>query len=197
MQEELNRNKGKWSAETVRNHKSKLETLKKFRSSINMHKIDFNFLEEYQAFLEDGRSYNTAHSHLRFFRMMINRAIKQGLTDNYPFRNFKMPEPESRDKDFLDREERSKLFELLDGGDLPSYLHKTLHVFLLACYTGVRNGDGHQFLLKEVEGDMLIIRQSKKKGGIVRIPLTSVSKKLLETLPAFYKPRKYKYKIES
>lgn len=189
IEQELEKNRGKWGDETLRNFKSKFSILKEFRPSINMHKIDFNFLVDYQAFLEgdDDRVYNTAHSHLRFFRNMVNRAIKQGLTNNYPFKNFTMPDPKSKDKDFLNKEERNQLWDLLYNGYLPSYLYRTLHFFLIACYTGVRHGDWAQFPEKPIEDNMLVIKQSKKDGKIVRIPLGTKATKLINDLPEHYR----------
>lgn len=188
MEEELAKNKGRWSIVSLRNNRSKLKTLKQFRNPINMHKINYVFLEEYKAWLEDegGRAYNTIHSHLRFCRMMMNRAIKQGLTTNYPFRDFRMADPKANHKDFLNKEERDTLWDLLYNGMLPGYLHKTLHFFLIACYTGVRQGDWEQFPSKPIEGKMLRIAQSKKKGEIVRIPLSEKALKLVQDFPEHY-----------
>lgn len=188
IEEELAKNRGKWGIETLRSLKSKLKILKDYKPSINMHKIDYNFLLDYQTFLigNDDRVYNTAHSHLRFLRSMINRAIKQGLTTNYPFKNFSMPDPKSKEKDFLTKQERNKLWELLYDGYLPSYLYRSLHFFLIACYTGVRNGDWEQFTQKPIEENMLIIKQRKKSGKIIRIPLSQKATKLLKDIPAHY-----------
>lgn len=188
IEEELAKNKGRWSAVTLRNNKSKLKVLKQFRNPINMHKITYVFLEEYKAWLEDegGRAYNTIHSHMRFCRMMMNRAIKQGLTTNYPFKDFRMSEPKANHKDFLNKEERDKLWDLLYHSTLPGYLHKTLHFFLLACYTGVRQGDWGQFPTKPIEGKILRIEQRKKKGEVVRIPLSKKALKLLQDFPEHY-----------
>lgn len=186
---ELAENSKKYSPGTLRHYKSKLNMLKVYQNPINVHLMDYNFLKNYKIHLESLDSidaYSTVHAHLKFIRAMNNEAIRQGLTDNYAFKNFTLPDPKSTGKAFLSREERDILWALLYAGSLPGYLQKVLHFFLIACYTGIRESDWRQ--CRNVEGeDVLVVKQTKKKGAIVRIPLNKFSKQLINDLPSNYR----------
>ena len=176
---------GKYAAGTAKAYKNKFKRLQEFRSSINIHKMDYNFLNEYKRYLEQrGVMYSTVHAHLKFIRAMCNEAIKQGVTENYPFKDFALKEPKASRKEFLDKHERNKLMELLDSQSLPGYLQKTLHYFLIACYTGLRDSDWRQ--CRNIKGDVILVKQTKKGGEELRIPLNKYSRVLIETLPETY-----------
>lgn len=187
IERELEAHGSDYASGTLRHYKSKLKRLREYAPQINMHMMDYNFLRGYKKHLEQSiKAYSTVHAHLKFVRAMNNQAIRQGLTKNYAFVNFPMPDPKVAKKEFLVKEERQKLWDLLYGGELPGYLQKTLHFFLIACYAGMRESDWSEGRSKNVKGKILKVSQTKKKGAIVRVPLNKYSKKLIEDLPSHY-----------
>ena len=180
----------KCSYNTRRGWRSKLNTLKSFSKRVNLHTADYNFLERYQGYLlkevEGITEYSTVHTHLKFIRRFWNLAIKKGLTNNYPFKNFTMVEPVYADKCFLEKNERDKLIQLLRSGELPAYLEKTLHFFLIACYSGLRYSDWRQ--CKNVKNDVLVIKEQKKDAKDLLIPISAPLKRLIDSLPSYWYP---------
>jgi integrase len=172
---------------TVRGWRSKLNKLKGFVSTLNMHNTNEKFLRDYQAYLEqsaDINAYSSVHGHLKFLRKFWNLAIKDDLTENYPFKHFVLPDPEFAEKEFLTRTERKALMDLLDDDNIPGYLRNTLVNFLIACYTGLRYGDWHQAKHANIKEGDLYIWQGKKDGKLLVIPITQrVSDLLLLKLP--------------
>ena len=164
IEKELKVNRKKLAMGTMNHYKAKLARLKRYRSPINMHKVDYHFLNDYKEHLEndpDIKTEGTVHNHLKFLRAMYNEAIKQGFTDNYPFKYFSMPEPKVKEeKRFLIKEERDALWDLFYSRTLPDHLQRTLHFFLLACYTGLRHSDWNKF--HDMKQGRLAFRQQKK-----------------------------------
>ena len=183
---ELAEHGNRYSSGTLRHYKSKLAKLKSYQNPINMHMMDYNFLKGYKKYLEETiKTYSTVHAHLKFVRAMNNEAIRQGITNNYAFKKFSLPDPKSAPKEFLVREERDKLWALLYANSLPGYLQKTLHYFLIACYTGLRESDWNE--CRKIKNDIITAAQKKKGGKVVRIPLNKFSKQLIMDLPAHYR----------
>ncbi len=93
-EEELKRRKesGKFSSETIRNHKSKLNKLKGFRRNISFNDLTPTFLNEYESYMRNdkGNSTNTIFTAMKFLRTMVNAAINQNCTDVYPFKHYKL-----------------------------------------------------------------------------------------------------------
>lgn len=72
-------------------------TMKKvtaFDSEVTMEGITPNWLREFSVFL--GGSVNGRAIHLRNIRAVCNYALDEELTQNYPFRKFKIPREETR-----------------------------------------------------------------------------------------------------
>ena len=159
---------------TYNGWKSKFNTLKAYVPKINMHITKRDFLEQYQEYLtkdvKDINSYSTVYSHLKFLRKMWNLAIKRGITTNYPFSDFTMSTPKYGNKVFLNKEERARLMALLDHESMPGYLMNTLVHFLIACYSGLRYSDWDK--CTNVVDGVLAIKQNKKKGDLLLIPIS-------------------------
>lgn len=75
------------------------QTLKKLTDYCDVHKISFEkitklWLEGFDSSMK-GLSANSRGSHLRNLRNVINYAIDEGITQNYPFRGFHIPSEET------------------------------------------------------------------------------------------------------
>jgi integrase len=164
--------------ETVKLH---INNLKKYQSKITFEEIGFEFLSRYKSYmLQKGNKINTTSGAFRAIRLLINTARRKGKTTIRPFDNFKIEKQETQ-IEFLSKEELIRLHELYDNNTLIDRLQNTLHYFLLSCYTGLRKGDVSRLSREHIVDDTLVIMPNKtrRKGKIIRIPLSDRAKRLL------------------
>lgn len=122
---------GKFSAETIRNNKSKLRKLKGFRKTIFFNDLTPKFLNDYEWYMrvEKENGVNTIFTAMKFLRTMINAARNQGMTDVYPFSNYKLTfKKNTRDRLYISEVEL--LQKLYDSGTLDKKLQNVLRFFL-------------------------------------------------------------------
>ena len=100
--------------------------------------INKNWLVSFENFCLKTQRQNTASRHLRDIRAVINAAIDDGITTNYPFRRFKIKKEETIDKSFTASELRS-LFNYIcyEGGQ-----QEAVDMFkLMFCLIGINSID--------------------------------------------------------
>lgn len=68
--------------------------------------INVAWLEDFQKFCRKTEKQNSVAIHLRNIRTVLNAAIDDGITSNYPFRKFKIRTEESVDKSYTSKELR-------------------------------------------------------------------------------------------
>lgn len=75
------------------------------------------WLQSFEQYCLSSQSQNTASRHLRDIRAVINAAIDDGITTNYPFRRFRIKKEETIDKSFTASELRSLFnYKCYEGG---------------------------------------------------------------------------------
>lgn len=80
-------------------------------SKLKFEDITLKWLNDFdEALSESGASQNTRNIHFKNIRTCLNRAIDEELTNNYPFRRFKIRAEETRKRN-LPVEELRRLFE--------------------------------------------------------------------------------------
>lgn len=94
-------------------------------------------LEHYLQTKERANSINAIAVHLRNLRAIINRAIDDQITENYPFRRYRI-RTEKAIVNNLSRESLRKLAGVRDhipgGGRFITPLHRTADIFMLSFY---------------------------------------------------------------
>jgi len=136
--------------------------------------LNHTFLGEYEKFLWSQpsiKSESTVWNHMKFIRTYSNEALKQDLIQTYPFRNYTLKQPEPTGKDHLSYDEVKQLYDLLLAETLPNYLQNALHLFLIACFTGLRYGDWKSIKEARKEHDFLIIQRQSKTGKYLEVAL--------------------------
>ena len=140
-------------------------TLKKMRefcedfSELKFDDITLKWLKDFdEALIESGASQNTRNIHFKNIRTCLNRAIDDELTNNYPFRRFKIRAEETRKRN-LPVEELRRLFDY----DVEEYQEYYLDYFKLIFYlVGINTID--LYGLKEITKDGRIeYRRAKTK----------------------------------
>jgi len=164
--------------ETVKMH---IDNLKKYQASISFKELTPGYLAKYKNYLTaKGNSINTQAGAFRSIRLLINKARKEGETTIRPFDDFRILSQET-EIEYLTKDEIIKLHELYITKALSDRLQNTLHYFLLSCYTGLRKGDVSRLNKNHLDADTLTIipNKTRKKGKILRIPLSDRAKQLI------------------
>ena len=156
---------------TIASYQSLLSKLKKFRGSLTFRDITVSFLSAYEGYMRNKlkNNQNTIHKSLKFIRTFVNRAIKQGLMKDYPFKNYQLKTANTK-REFLTFEELKELDLYLEQ-PIPSYHRKYLKIFIFCCHTGLRYQDICTLKYGHIESGSLRIIMHKTKD-IVSVPLT-------------------------
>lgn len=116
-------------------------TLKKileFDSSANFDTIDKKWLEKFESWLSrDGANVNGISIHMRNLRAIFNFAIDEDVTNNYPFRKFKIKHEQTGKRD-LTVEQIRKLRDYPCNGTSREYRDMFMLIFYLC---GINIGD--------------------------------------------------------
>ena len=142
-------------------------------ANIDFIQMNYDFIERYESYLriELGNSTNTIHSNLKIFRMLFNRAEKQGIIDHdqNPFHQYVL-KTEKTTKEYLSKVELSSLVKLV----IPkgSRLDHCRNIFIFASYAGgIRVSDILQFKWKNFNETHISITMQKTTEQIsVKLP---------------------------
>ncbi len=157
-----------------------LQNLKEYRPTLSFNEITSELLIHYDVWLKSIKKRNDSSRYHNFtaIRKFINLAISYGLTNNYPFRNFKIRvKSEKAEVIYLTEKEVKKLEELLYSNTLGERHYRTLCNFLFTCYTGISGQELRNGALN-VNGESINFVRSKTNKP-VKVPITSYSRKLL------------------
>lgn len=107
-------------------------------SEITFDDVTPQFLRDFEQFCLTTQKQNTAARHLRDIRAVMNAAIDEERTRNYPFRKFKIKHEQSRDKSYSAKELRDLFtFNCYPGGE-----QEAVDIFkLMFCLIGINNLD--------------------------------------------------------
>lgn len=176
---EIEKGVGSKSEGTISNYRKDLSKLKRFVNELYFSELTRSFLEKYEAYMRNDlkNNRNTINRSMRFIRNFNNRAINKGLTESYPFKQFKLSTEKTKLR-FLDFHELKLIQSYYDN--LPSYHkhQKTLKPYLFCCYTGLRYSDVCNLRFKDMQSGTIYFR-IKKTTEPIRIPLCEQAKKLI------------------
>ena len=117
------------SKETRRTYFAKLSKLKRFRSKLSLHEIDYAFLMGYKKWMiESGNDINTWNKDFSIIRSFLNRAINKGLIEKHDFDKVKIKNVEGK-REFLMMNEL-QIFRKLYSGELDDEIKKQLQTSL-------------------------------------------------------------------
>ena len=127
------------------------------------------------------RGLNTVNNILKRFRTYYRWAMDQGLTANYPFNKFEVPQALYGTPYYITIAERNDLFNL-DLSDNPR-LAVQRDIFVFQCVIGCRVSDLRSLTKDSViNGAVEYIPRKTKDGNpvTVRVPLNTVARAILE-----------------
>lgn len=197
---------GTLKGNTLRQYQSFLDKLKAYQERLYFSEVDHTWLRKYLQHLSKSPNLNlfkrdehvplannTIHRHWVFLKKFFNSAIKDGITENYPFRTFdNSPKYKQTIRTFLLIEEVDKIEGLLNK-PLDEGMRIVINYFLLGCYSSLRYSDLEMFNYDNfVQGNRLILRATKN-GEIISMEINNRLRSVLErlkSLPKVYSEQK-------
>jgi site-specific recombinase XerD len=175
---ELESLKAGMAKNTYRDYHVSLNNLKEFAPSLTFNDLDYKFLVRFETWLKQkGRNQNSRYRNFTAIRKFLNLAIRYGLTENYPFKDFKFS-PVQVEREYVTEPELTSLQQLFDQGKLRERHANTLANFLFTCYTGISADDMRNKERINFNGTHISFVRGKT-GKIVKIPLTSKAARML------------------
>ncbi|MBF9254823.1 site-specific integrase [Pontibacter sp. 172403-2] len=151
-------------------------------ADIDVKKLDFGFISDYEFWLKSVRNcaHNTTMKYLGNFKKVIHICLKNGWLQRDPFLGFRMSKKEVV-RAFLTKEELQKIaareFEI-------ERLSQVRDIFLFSCFTGLAYADVQKLKRTEIvtgpDGGKWVYTSRQKTDTVSRIPLLSVALSILE-----------------
>jgi site-specific recombinase XerD len=151
-------------------------------SDIDIKKLDYEFVSQYEFWLKSVRNcnHNTSIKYISNFRKIVNRCIRNGWLDRDPFAGFKMTKREVI-PEFLTEHELNTIATMKFSSER---LRQVRDVFLFCCYTGLAFADVEKLKPAEIaigiDGSKWIFTNRQKTDTLSRIPLLPVAIDILE-----------------
>jgi site-specific recombinase XerD len=151
-------------------------------SDLDIKKLDYEFVSQYEFWLKSVRNcnHNTSIKYISNFRKIVNRCIRNGWLDRDPFVGFKMTKKEVV-PEFLTEHEVKIIVKKKFASDR---LNEVRDVFIFCCYTGLAFVDVEKLRSSEIgigiDGSKWIFSNRQKTETLSRIPLLPVAIDILE-----------------
>ena len=134
-------------------------------SLFSFESITKEWLANFEKYCLTTERQNTASRHLRDIRAVLNSAIDDELTSNYPFRRFKIKKEESFDKSYSSEELR----QIFNAECYPGGQEEAIDMFkLMFCLIGINCVDLY-YAGKPERGRLNYIRKKTHKPYSIRI----------------------------
>lgn len=175
----INTNNGKFSFEYLKQLKTELSKMQKFRKQVFIQDINHKFLSEYEFYMRNtlNNSTNTIHKSLKIVRTIINEAMRQdeNILSRSPFFTYKL-KTEPSQRTYLTYDEFELLFSMKDV--FSEKISNVLNYFLFSCLTGLRFQDIRNLRHKNIHDNHIELVMHKTKTSII-IPLVEKAKMLI------------------
>ena len=174
-----------FSPATLERYKTSFDHTKSFTewkygvSDMNVKKLDYEFVSQYEFLLKTTRNcnHNTTIKYISDFRKIINRCIRNGWLEKDPFVGFKMTKKEVV-PEFLTHHEINTIAIKKFASER---LKQVRDVFLFCCYTGLAFADVEKLKPSEigigVDGTKWIFTNRQKTDTLSRILLLPIALK--------------------
>lgn len=120
-----------------------------------------------------GMEQSSARIVLVCMRRIFNYAKEHGVTNLYPFAEFKMPAQGESKRPYLTLEEVDRIHALLDRDDFTLPMRSTVAHFLLECYSGLRHSDWGKWQTERLIDSESLYLNTTKTGEPIYLPLSS------------------------
>lgn len=156
------------------------------KKEINFNNIDTSFYNNLISFCIEVKfhSVNTLSRNMGLFKTFMNWALANNFTYKDDFKKFKNIKKEVTDEVALTLEQVKEAYEY-DFTNNPR-LERVRDLFVFGCATGMRYSNYSKVTQSDIYNDHINVRDKKNTDKLLKIPLNSFSKAILE---------KYQYKL--
>lgn len=167
-------------AHEVKLNPTEITRISDFAPGILLSEINSAFLRRFDANEKNrGMANNTRTLTFKRLNTVMKKAVSEGLIKLNPVQLFDKPKFRRSEMNYLEEEEKKKLFKLLQNKNLDTDFRTTTIYFLLGCYSGLRHSDWRKFDAgKMVSNGFLKLRAQKNKNDVV-LPIGITLKKIL------------------
>ena len=182
--EAIKERKGDIAESTIRQHKSAIEKLKRFKPKLAFSEIDHEFIESYRRWLKaapQNNDINTIHTALKNFKTYVSIAKRKGVIEVSPFNQYSIKSAKT-DRTFLNEQELESVWKLYSKNYCTGSDQLILRHFLFMCFTGLRISDFKALTADNIISDILVYNPIKTRNSnkiTVKLPLNSYALRLI------------------
>lgn len=171
---------------TIKQQKSSLEKVKKYKSPILFYEITPDFFDKmiYHFKNKEKNEPHTIQTVTKNFKKYLHIANDLGINTPLNYKDIKTKKCVSN-RTFLNSDEIFKFYEFYSSAFINPVLKNILARFLFSCFTGLRISDIQEIGVENIVTNILIFF-SKKTGKLQRIQLSSSALKFIGTDQLFY-----------
>ena len=157
-------------------------------TDIPLREIKYQFIVDLEFFLRTEHKYsqNTTYKCMKFFKQVINKAIRAGLITVDPFNGYKIS-IERVDRGYLTEDELCKMMQKEFAS---KRLEQVRDIFIFACFTGLAYIDLAHLrvdnIQKMFDGRLWIVTHRQKTNTKVMVPLLPPALKILNKYEGCY-----------
>ena len=157
-------------------------------TDIPLREIKYQFIVDLEFFLRTEYKYsqNTTYKCMKFFKQVINKAIRAGLITVDPFNGYKIS-IERVDRGYLTEDELCKMMQKEFAS---KRLEQVRDIFIFACFTGLAYIDLANLrvdnIQKMFDGRLWIVTHRQKTNTKVTVPLLPPAIKILKKYEGKY-----------
>ena len=157
-------------------------------TDIPLREIKLSFITDLEFFLRTEYKYsqNTTYKCMKFFKQVINKAIRAGLIFVDPFNGYKIS-VQRVDRGFLTEDDLKKMMEKEFAS---KRLEQVRDIFIFACFTGLAYIDLANLrvdnIQKMFDGRLWIVTHRQKTDTKVTVPLLPPALKILKKYEGKY-----------
>jgi len=176
--------KGMVTDSTIKQLNAALSKLNDFRKKVLFEEFDIRFIEDFEKYMKISlkNNKNTRNNTLKRMKLFLNDAVKDDIIKENPFNKIKLINAKTS-REYLTKEELSRLHKYYDRGICPEKYHKVLRVFLFQCYTGMRFSDIKSLQLEMISNNKVYFTPLKTKNvnnQTLIIPLIQQARQLIK-----------------
>jgi len=168
---------------TWRQHRTAITKFSEFLKNkpLPIARFNLDIIQHFDAYARREKASNTVAGYHKVLKKFLNVAVRKGLIDDNPYKDFKFRYVDG-DRQALTQEEVKRLRAMFDRGAFIGTEKEVLRRFLFSCLTGIRISDTHRVRRSDITDNVLKFKPKKglKYGKIVQIPLPAAAIKLIE-----------------
>ena len=180
-EKKLNEQKGLLAINSVKQHQTVLNNLRKYKRYLMFSQITTKWIEGYHKHMKNKRknSANTIRKHLGILKGYLTIAVKEEIIYKHPFEGIKIKSSQT-DRMYLLPDELQKIWDMYNKDRYSENQTKVIRQYLWSCFTGQRISDMKVVSHDHIIGDKLVYKPVKQKSKLIKIKLIPAAQHLIK-----------------